>query len=85
MFLFQDILAFWLDKGVHGFSIDTVPYLFEDEQFRDEPRSSEDVDANDYDYLNHIYTKDQKETFEMIYKFRQLINDYTQYHGGDTM
>lgn len=76
-------MQFWLDKGIDGFNMDTVPYLFEHEEFKDEPLSGENVDTNDYSYLNHIYTKNQKETFDMIYRFREFLDSYTQYHGGD--
>jgi glycosidase len=28
------ILKFWLDKGVRGFRMDAVPFLFEDRDFK---------------------------------------------------
>lgn len=76
-------MLFWLDKGFDGFGIDTISYLYEDEEFRNEPLSGENVDANDYAYLSHIYTKDLPETFDMLYKFRVLVDNFTKYHGGD--
>lgn len=77
-------MLFWLDKGVDGFRVDAVPYLFEDEEFKDEPPSGNDVDENDYEYLKHVYTSDQPETFDMIYQFRTLVDQYTDEHGGDS-
>lgn len=79
----QEIMLFWLDKGVDGFGVDTISYLIEHEDFADEPLSGENVDSNDYAYLNHIYTKDRPETYEILYKFRKYLDSYTQYHGGD--
>lgn len=77
-------MLFWLQKGVDGFGIDTISYLFEHKDFENEPLSGEDVNENDYAYLNHIYTKDQPETYNMLYKFREWMDNYTQYHGGDS-
>lgn len=76
-------MLFWLDKGVDGFIVDKISYLYEDADFKNEPLSGQNVDSNDYDYLNHIYTKDQSETYELLYNFRELLDNYTQYHGGD--
>lgn len=76
-------MLFWLDKGVDGFGIDSISYIFEDERLQDEPPSGEDVDANDYAYLNHTYTKDQPETFSLLYKFREVVDNYSEHHGGD--
>lgn len=81
---FKDVMVFWLDKGVDGFVVDSAPFLFEHKEFKDEPLSGENVDTNDYKYLSHIYTKDQTETLDMIYKFRQLLDYYTLYRGGDS-
>ena len=51
-----DILTFWIEKGVDGFRMDAVPFLFEDSKFRDEPRSYLTSDPEDYLYLVHIFT-----------------------------
>ena len=37
--IFQNVLRFWLGQGADGFRMDAVPYLFEDQQFLDEPLS----------------------------------------------
>lgn len=37
--LLQDILRFWLGKGVDGFNIVGAEYLTEDPSFNDEPSS----------------------------------------------
>ena len=51
-----DILNFWMEKGVDGFRMDAVPWLFEDPDFKDEPLSGWSNDPEDYLYLYHIYT-----------------------------
>ena len=52
----KDVLTFWMDKGVDGFRMDAVPWLFEDPEFKDEPLSGWSNDPEDYLYLYHIYT-----------------------------
>ena len=52
----KDVLKFWTDKGVDGFRMDAVPWLFEDPDFKDEPLSGWSNDPEDYLYLYHIFT-----------------------------
>lgn len=86
---FQNVLRFWLDRGVAGFRIDAVQHLFEiaaDQNGRiaDEPISGNTNDTDDYGYLNHIYTVDQPETIDMLYQWREVMDQYKTDHGGDT-
>lgn len=77
-------MTFWLDIGIDGFRIDAVGNLFEDSEFRDEPLSGvEGATEEDFEYLNHIYTKHQPETLDMVHQFRKLVDEYTEEHGGD--
>ncbi|XP_005175973.2 maltase A3-like [Musca domestica] len=83
------VLTYWLDRGVAGFRIDAVPWMFEvlpDENGRypDEPLSGYTSDPEDSAYLKHIYTQDQPETIDMVYQWHQLLEDYQRVHGGDT-
>lgn len=75
---------YWLNKGVDGFRVDAVPHLFESNTFADEPLSGATVDKSDWNYLSHIYTKDQPETVDFVYQLREFIDNYTEEHGGDT-
>ncbi|XP_066245462.1 maltase 1-like [Euwallacea similis] len=76
----RDIWTYWLDMGVDGFRIDAITKAYEDEQLRDEPKTS---DNNDYNSLDHVYTKDQVETFELVYSWRKFLDNYTTANGGD--
>ncbi|XP_053957625.1 maltase 2-like [Anastrepha ludens] len=80
----DDVLKFWLEKGVNGIRMDSVGYLFEDEQLRDEPRTGKTDDTNCYDYTAHIYTKHLPDTIEMVQHWRRLLDDYTSKNGGPT-
>ncbi|XP_030573632.1 maltase A2 [Drosophila novamexicana] len=83
-----DVLGFWLDRGVDGFRIDAVPHIYEhrnaDGSYRDEPISNWNNDPNSYDYLDHIYTKDQPETVQLMYEWRDYLVQYQAQHGGST-
>ncbi|XP_005186322.1 maltase A2 [Musca domestica] len=83
-----DVLKYWLDRGVDGFRIDAVPHIFEkrndDGSFPDEPVSGGSSDPNSYDYHDHIYTKDQYPTVELLYEWREFLDSYRAKNGGDT-
>ncbi|XP_050320995.1 maltase 2-like [Bactrocera neohumeralis] len=78
----DDVLRFWLDKGINGFRVDAVNHLFEDVKLRDEPISGKTDDMNSYEYTKHIYTKDMPEVLDMLQHWRKLMDDYTAKNGG---
>lgn len=84
----KNVLTFWLNKGVSGFRIDAIPHLFEymnaDGSFPDEPLSGLCDDANAVCYYKNIYIRDQPETYDMVYQWRELLDQYTKDHGGET-
>lgn len=87
--MMKSVLRFWLERGVAGYRIDAVPFMFEvlpdsTGHYPDEPLSGGTNDTLDYGYLNHIFTQSQDETFDMIYQWRELMDQYKKEHGGDT-
>ncbi|XP_058808065.1 maltase 2-like [Phymastichus coffea] len=80
----EDVIKFWLDKGIDGFRIDAVPHIYERNDLLDEPESKiPGVKENEYDYLLHIYTKDDPRTYTLIRKWRQLLDDYADKNNLD--
>lgn len=84
----KNVLRFWLDKGVAGFRIDAISHLFEVDKelyggkFPDEPLSGRSADDPlNYDYLDHIYTVNQDETYDMVYQWRELFDEYEKIDG----
>lgn len=78
----KDVLRFWLDKGVGGFRCDTVPHMFEilpddNGNLLDEPLTGE-CEPGDYCYLEHIYTQSLPEMYDMIYQWRELLEEYSE-------
>ncbi|XP_001360301.2 maltase A2 [Drosophila pseudoobscura] len=83
-----DVLKFWLDRGVDGFRIDAVPHIYEyrnaDGSYSDEPVSGWSSNPEAYDYHDHIYTKDQPATVELMYEWRAFLDQYRTENGGDS-
>lgn len=85
----KNVLRFWMSKGINGFRIDAVPYLFEvekdaDGNYPDEPETGACNDPLNQCYLDHIYTQNQPETFNMVTQWRAVLDEYKQQHGGPT-
>ncbi|XP_037946747.1 maltase A3-like isoform X1 [Teleopsis dalmanni] len=84
----NEVLRFWLRKGVAGFRVDAVPFVFEvapdaNGNWPDEPRNDWVTDPDDYGYLKHIYTVDQPETIDIVYEWRSVLDDFQRKNGGD--
>jgi len=45
---------------------------------------AEGLDSDDPGNLNHIYTFNLDETYDMVYQWRELLDSYTTEKGGDT-
>ncbi len=72
---------FWLEKGVDGFRCDAVAHLAEyEDYYADEPLSNIPGinDPTNYDYLEHIYTRNQPRTFEVLQALRKAVDDFAQ-------
>ncbi|XP_065203779.1 maltase A3-like [Planococcus citri] len=75
----KNILTYWLDKGVDGFRLDAVNYLYEDKNYPDEPLSNKpNVAPEEYDYLDHIYSVNQEETFRVLQDWRAILEKYSK-------
>lgn len=74
-FCSQDVIRFWLDRGIDGFRVDAVPHLCEDIRFPDEPLTG-NPNPNDYGYTHKIYTKDQPRTYDMVRGWREVLDKY---------
>ncbi|KAL9926171.1 maltase 2-like isoform 2-T2 [Glossina fuscipes fuscipes] len=78
----DDVLLFWLDKGVQGFRMIATNYLYNPSQFIDEPLRGKTNNRDQYDFTENIYSKDQSEVFEMLYHWRSLLDEYSLQNGG---
>lgn len=75
----KKVLTFWMDRGVEGFRIDAINHMYEDSRFLDEPLSHKPgILEDDYDYLDHIYTKNLLETYEVLKTWRELLDQHSE-------
>ena len=80
----QEIIKFWLGNGVDGFRVDAVPHVFEDDKLTDEPLSNTPgASDRDYTYLDHIYTKDDPRTYELVKSWRKVLDDWSNDKNED--
>ncbi|XP_002049664.3 maltase A3 [Drosophila virilis] len=83
------VLRYWLNEGVAGFRCDALPPLFEvrpdvQGQYPDEVVSGATEDTEDRDYLTTTYIENQPETIDMVYQWREVLDDYQRIHGGNS-
>ena len=73
----QDILSFWLGKGVSGFRVSSASSLFENTDLtHDEPICTHvSVPNTSYSYLDHILTSYQPETYQIVTEWRELLDN----------
>jgi len=68
-----DVLRFWLDKGVDGFRLDLINFLYEDELLRDNPLR---LGRRPYFWQHHIYDRSRPESLEAARSLRRLSDEY---------
>ena len=72
----QDVLRFWLDRGVDGFRLDAAADLLEDELLRDEPREDDAAQQKPPAWKDHIFSTDRPGTIELLAEFRSVVDSY---------
>ncbi|XP_033252310.1 maltase A3-like [Drosophila miranda] len=84
----NNVLRFWLEKGVDGFRVDAIYHAFEIEadengNYPDEPRNDWTDDPDEYGYTHKIYTVDQPETPHLVFEWREILEQFQADNGGD--
>ncbi|MDX3910158.1 MAG: alpha-amylase family glycosyl hydrolase [Sphingobium sp.] len=73
----QDVLRFWLDKGVDGFRVDVIWHLIKDDRFRDNPPNPGYApDRPEIDRYLQVHSADQPEVHDVITELRAVIESY---------
>lgn len=78
----EDVIRFWLDRGIDGFRVDVVHKMIKDADLRDNPPPpAEDADpVRHYGGQRHLYDEDRPEVHDIIRGWRCLLDRY-----GDRM
>ncbi|HOG45657.1 MAG TPA: alpha-glucosidase [Anaerolineae bacterium] len=66
-------MEFWLRKGVDGFRIDVLNYVYKDERLRSNPHC---CGRRPYEMQRHVYDKDRPEAVDAGIRMRQLVDRY---------
>lgn len=73
----QDILRFWLDRGVDGIRADAIRWMAPDLKFRDDPVNPKFHSGDDpYHQLRHIYSRYQPELDSYLRCITDVIKEY---------
>ncbi|RPE09997.1 alpha-amylase [Chitinophaga lutea] len=72
-----NVMRFWLDKGVDGFRVDVLWFIFKDEQLRDNPVNPDYAPhLPTFDQLLPVYSTDQPEVQDITRKMRSVLEEY---------
>lgn len=74
------ILNYWLEIGIDGIRIDALKHVYESKTMLDEPVINKTTPVK-YEYLDHIYTTDQDEVYDLIKEWRLILDEYKQKYG----
>jgi alpha-glucosidase len=74
----QDVLRFWLDRGVDGFRLDAIDRLVKDAELRDDPPASAPFALpldEEYARLEHLYSSNSPDIHEAVGAIREAAGD----------
>ena len=85
-----DVAAFWLERGVDGFRLDTINFYMHDKELRSNPPLPKDQrnstiapSVNPYNHQIHQYSKNQPENLDFLRKLRGVMEPYNAAAVGE--
>jgi len=74
----EDVIRFWLDRGVDGFRVDVIHKMVKDAALRDNPRPApeEEHPIRHYGGQIHLHDEDQPEVHDIIRSWRRILDSY---------
>jgi alpha-glucosidase len=70
-------IRFWLNRGVDGFRLDVINWLFEDPQLRDNPVLPQLRQGSTTEHEQELkYNRDLPEGHKVLRRFRRMVNRY---------
>lgn len=76
----EEVMRFWLDKGVDGFRVDVMWHMIKDERLRDNPPNPDYDPEHDSPYkaLLPVYSTDQPEVHDVVAGMRRVMDEYDE-------
>jgi alpha-glucosidase len=74
----QEVVRFWLGRGVDGFRVDAVNVMVKDAELRDDPPASGEFPlqfAGEAAELDHVYSANRAETIDALRALREAAGD----------
>jgi alpha-glucosidase len=72
-----DVARFWLDRGVDGFRLDVINYLFHDRTLADNPVAPHDRPlATPTRFQRHVHDRSRPQTLDFVGRLRSLLDSY---------
>src|ERR1700687_2144064 len=80
----EDVIRYWLERGVDGFRVDVIHKMIKDAQLRGNPRPTPDEEnpVRHYGGLKHVHDEDQPEVHDIIRSWRRILNRYGDRSGS---
>ena len=76
----EDVLRFWLRRGVDGFRVDAIGFLLESPSLQNETCTANgmtSIDCDDYNTMNHSQTFAQPGYLSVVRRYRQVLDCYS--------
>jgi alpha-glucosidase len=82
---FDDILRYWLDRGIAGFRIDVAHGIVKDRELRDNPEATEE-DEEHYRQLGQrpVFSMNRPEVHDVLRRWRKVSDPYAGVLVGET-
>uniref|UniRef100_K1QQH0 Neutral and basic amino acid transport protein rBAT n=1 Tax=Magallana gigas TaxID=29159 RepID=K1QQH0_MAGGI len=71
----ENILRFWLNKGVDGFHVQNVQHLYEDQDLRNETLIPGKT-GNAYDDFDHTQTRNHPENAKLLQSWKHVLDTF---------
>jgi alpha-glucosidase len=74
----EEVIRYWLDRGVDGFRVDVIHKMIKDAALRDNPRPAPDEEhpVRHYGSQKHVHDEDQPEVHDIIRSWRRILDTY---------
>jgi alpha-glucosidase len=74
----QDVVRFWLDRGVDGFRVDALTAIVKDAELRDDPPAAAPFAlplTGEFGEIDHVYSSNRPEAAEAVAALREAAGD----------